>query len=51
MSNVRATLQYSKDHEWVFNTGANTVKIGITDYAQGALGDIVYVQHFVQSAG
>lgn len=44
MSNVPATLQYSKDHEWVLNTGANTVKIGITDYAQGALGDIVYVQ-------
>jgi len=44
VSNVPATLQYSKDHEWVLNTGANTVKIGITDYAQGALGDIVYVQ-------
>lgn len=44
MSNVPTTLQYSKDHEWVLSTGANTVKIGITDYAQGALGDIVYVQ-------
>ena len=43
MSNVPANLKYSKDHEWVDGSGA-TVKIGITDYAQGALGDIVYVQ-------
>ena len=43
MSNVPANLQYSKDHEWVEGSGAR-VKIGITDYAQGALGDIVYVQ-------
>ena len=43
MSNVPANLKYSKDHEWVDVSGA-TVKIGITDYAQGALGDIVYVQ-------
>ena len=42
MSNVPGNLQYSKDHEWV--SGSGTVKIGITDYAQGALGDIVYVQ-------
>ena len=44
MSNVPANLQYSKDHEWVEGTGGNRFKIGITDYAQGALGDIVYVQ-------
>jgi len=43
VSNVPANLQYSKDHEWVEGSGAR-VKIGITDYAQGALGDIVYVQ-------
>ena len=43
MSNVPGNLQYSKDHEWVEGSGA-LVKIGITDYAQGALGDIVYVQ-------
>ena len=43
MSNVPGNLQYSKDHEWVEGSGAR-VKIGITDYAQGALGDIVYVQ-------
>lgn len=44
MSNVPANLQYSKEHEWVEATGGNRFKIGITDYAQGALGDIVYVQ-------
>ena len=43
MSNVPGNLQYSKDHEWVVGSGSR-VKIGITDYAQGALGDIVYVQ-------
>ena len=44
MSNVPANLQYSKEHEWVESSGGNKVKVGITDYAQGALGDIVYVQ-------
>lgn len=44
MSNVPVNLQYSKDHEWVEDLGGNRFKIGITDYAQGALGDIVYVQ-------
>jgi len=44
VSNVPGNLQYSKEHEWVDNSGGNRVKIGITDYAQGALGDIVYVQ-------
>ena len=43
MSNVPGNLQYSRDHEWVEGSG-DRVKIGITDYAQGALGDIVYVQ-------
>lgn len=36
-------LAYSADHEWVRGT-FGTVRIGITDYAQNALGDIVYVQ-------
>jgi len=44
MSNVPSNLQYSKDHEWVEAVSDNRFKIGITDYAQGALGDIVYVQ-------
>lgn len=44
MSNVPANLQYSKEHEWVDGASGAKVKVGITDYAQGALGDIVYVQ-------
>jgi len=44
VSNVPANLQYSKEHEWVDSSGGSKVKVGITDYAQGALGDIVYVQ-------
>jgi len=35
-------LHYSTDHEWVRSDGA-TVRIGITDYAQDALGDVVFV--------
>ncbi len=40
---VPADLKYSKDHEWVRVEGDVAV-IGITDYAQGELGDIVYVE-------
>ena len=36
-------LRYSADHEWVRVEDDNRVRIGITDYAQDALGDIVYV--------
>jgi glycine cleavage system H protein len=36
-------LRYTKEHEWVAADG-NRARIGITDYAQDALGDIVYVQ-------
>ncbi|HIZ98169.1 MAG TPA: glycine cleavage system protein GcvH [Candidatus Janibacter merdipullorum] len=36
-------LHYSSDHEWVRETGAGTVRVGITHYAQEALGDVVYV--------
>lgn len=35
-------LQYTKDHEWV-RTEGDTVRVGVTDYAQEALGDIVFV--------
>ena len=41
--NVPAELRYSKDHEWVSRDGT-TVRVGITDYAQDALGDVVFVQ-------
>ena len=41
--NVPANLKYSKDHEWVAMMDDNTALIGITDFAQGQLGDIVFV--------
>jgi glycine cleavage system H protein len=41
--NVPGELRYSSDHEWIRLEG-NRVTIGITDYAQDALGDVVYVQ-------
>jgi glycine cleavage system H protein len=40
---IRPELKYTKDHEWVKVEG-NQAIIGITDYAQGELGDIVYVE-------
>jgi glycine cleavage system H protein len=44
MSNVPADLKYTKEHEWIAESSATTFRIGITDFAQGALGDIVYIQ-------
>ena len=44
MSNVPAELQYTKEHEWIREGQGGTFQIGITDFAQGALGDIVYIQ-------
>jgi len=43
MANVPEDLHYSKDHEWVRADG-NIATIGITDYAQNSLGDVVYVE-------
>ena len=40
--NIPSELKYTKDHEWIKVDG-NTATIGITDFAQGELGDIVYV--------
>jgi glycine cleavage system H protein len=40
--NIPSELQYTKDHEWVKIEG-NMATVGITDFAQGELGDIVYV--------
>jgi glycine cleavage system H protein len=37
-------LRYTAEHEWVRTTGEGTVRIGITDFAQDSLGDIVFVQ-------
>ena len=43
MSLIPEDLKYTKEHEWVSSAG-NIYTMGITDFAQGALGDIVYVQ-------
>ncbi len=43
MSNVPTNLSYTKEHEWVQILDGNTVRFGITDFAQSALGDIVFV--------
>jgi len=44
MSLIPDGLYYTKEHEWVKEISSNVFRMGITDYAQGALGDIVYVQ-------
>ena len=44
MSNIPADLRYTKEHEWVKATSGKNFHVGITDYAQSALGDIVYIQ-------
>lgn len=45
MSNIPADLSYTAEHEWVLApTAENVVRVGITDFAQDALGDVVYVQ-------
>lgn len=44
MSDVPDDLKYTAEHEWVRAAeGSKTVRVGITDYAQEALGDVVYV--------
>lgn len=43
MANVPEDLHYSKDHEWVQVEGDGAI-VGITDFAQNSLGDVVYVE-------
>ena len=44
MANVPEELRYSKDHEWVaLDESSGVATVGITDYAQGELGDVVFV--------
>ena len=43
MSNIPASLKYAKSHEWVKTEADGTVTVGITDHAQHALGDLVFV--------
>lgn len=42
--NFPDNLKYTKEHEWILDNGDGTATIGITDFAQGELGDIVYVE-------
>ena len=44
MSDIPADLRYTAEHEWVRRPGADTVRVGITAFAQSSLGDVVYVQ-------
>jgi glycine cleavage system H protein len=44
MSELPGDLQYTDDHEWLRREDDGTVTIGITDHAQSALGDLVYVE-------
>lgn len=44
MSEIPSDLYYTEDHEWVRRTGDDTVRVGITDFAQAALGDVVFVE-------
>ena len=44
MSSTPENLRYTKEHEWVEERATGVVRVGITDFAQGALGDIVYIQ-------
>ncbi len=44
MSSVPAELKYAKSHEWLRREAEGTVTVGITDFAQAALGDLVFVE-------
>ncbi len=44
MSSVPDDFHYTKDHEWLQPAGAGVALVGVTDYAQQSLGDIVYVE-------
>ena len=44
MSDIPENLKYTKDHEWIAETDDGTAIVGITDHAQEALGDLVFVE-------
>ncbi len=44
MSETPPDLHYTAEHEWIRRTGDDTVRVGITDFAQEALGDVVFVR-------
>ncbi|MEO1022048.1 MAG: glycine cleavage system protein GcvH [Bacteroidota bacterium] len=41
---IPAELKYTREHEWIRDNGDGTATVGITDFAQGELGDIVFVE-------
>lgn len=42
--NIPAELKYTKDHEWIKVESGDIALVGVTDFAQGELGDVVYVE-------
>ncbi|MCM6772199.1 glycine cleavage system protein GcvH [Nocardia sp. CDC159] len=44
MTDLPEDLRYTEEHEWVRRVGPTRVRVGITDYAQSQLGDVVFVQ-------
>jgi glycine cleavage system H protein len=44
VSDIPSDLHYTAEHEWVRRSADDTVRVGITDFAQSALGDVVFVQ-------
>jgi glycine cleavage system H protein len=44
MSNIPADLKYTASHEWIRDNDDGTITVGITDHAQGLLGDLVFVE-------
>jgi glycine cleavage system H protein len=44
VSDIPADLYYTAEHEWVRRSGDDVARVGITDFAQSALGDVVFVQ-------
>jgi glycine cleavage system H protein len=44
VSEIPPDLYYTSEHEWVQRVGDDTVRVGITDFAQSSLGDVVFVQ-------
>lgn len=42
--NIPDDLKYTKEHEWIRDNGDGTATVGVTDFAQGELGDIVFVE-------
>jgi glycine cleavage system H protein len=44
VTDIPSNLHYTAEHEWVHRSAEDTVRVGITDFAQSALGDVVFVQ-------